>query len=85
MATEPIQIDERLLARARRLAEDRHCSIDEVLREALDQLECPKRTASSLIGLFADAPEILDEVMEDVYRTREHVELRQHNHGKGTA
>lgn len=81
MSTEPIQIDERLLARARKLADERHCSVDEILREALDQMESPKRVAKSLIGLFADEPEILDQVIEDVYRTREHVGLRQPRDG----
>jgi hypothetical protein len=81
LATEPIQIDAELLERARRLAKERHCSIDEIIREALNKIERPSQQPRPLIGLFADDPSLADKVLDDVYRTREQGTLRQPNHG----
>ena len=79
--TEPTQIDAQLLERARRLADERHCSVDDILREALNRIESPLQSTKSLIGLFADNPNLADEVLEDVYRTREQGTLRPPSHG----
>lgn len=81
MTSEPTQIDAQLLDRARRLAAERHCSVDEILREALDRVERPLQSSKSLIGLFADVPDLVDQVLEDVYRTREQGILRLPSHG----
>lgn len=77
MTTEPTQVDARLLERARELAAARHCSVDELLQQALDRIECPTPGAKSVLGLFADEPDLADKLMEDVYRTRELANLRQ--------
>ena len=76
MATEPVPIDERLLERARQLAAARNCSVDEILEQALDRLESPQASGNSIIGLFADEPELADRIIEDVYQTRESSTLR---------
>lgn len=77
MATKPTPIDSRLLELARRLANERHCSVNEILQDALDQIERPGTPAKSILGLFTDSPELMDQVLDDVYRTREQGTLRQ--------
>ncbi len=76
MTTEPARIDERLLERVRKLAAARNCSVDEILQQALDRLEPPTAPGESVIGLFADQPELADKLIEDVYQTRESSQLR---------
>jgi hypothetical protein len=69
------------LERARKLAEASHCSLDEILEQALDQMEHPTPSSQALLGLFADEPAIADKLMEDVYRSRELGVLRLPNQG----
>jgi predicted transcriptional regulator len=71
MATIPVRIDPKLLERVQQLAEKSHRSVDDILQEALDRLEHPTETRPSLVGLFADEPELVDQILDDVYRTRE--------------
>jgi hypothetical protein len=81
MATEPVEINPELLERARRLAEQSHRSIDDILQEALDRMERPSKPQGSIVGLFADEPELVDQILDDVYRTREQGQLRLPDHG----
>jgi hypothetical protein len=76
MATEPMEIDPAVLERARRLAEEAHCSVDEILQKALDEIERRPTARGSIIGLLADDPDLADQILEDVYRTREQSRLR---------
>lgn len=81
MAIDPSQIDPQLLERVQRLANERRCSVDELLGKALDQMERPGGSPSSLTGLFADDPDLVDKLMDDVYRTRERGQLRSTSDG----
>jgi hypothetical protein len=76
MATEPVEIRPEVLNRLRRLAEECHCSVEDVLERALDKIEPPKSGARSILGLFADEPQLADEILEDAYRNREEGCLR---------
>jgi hypothetical protein len=81
MATGPAEIRPEVLDRVRRLAEECHCSMDEVLQRAPDQIEPPRPSAKSVIGLFADEPLLADQILDDVYCTRENGKLRLPDHG----
>lgn len=85
MATNHHEIDPVVLQRIVRVAESRRCSPDELLDRLLRPLEQPAPTADPLWGLWADEPELVDQVMETVYRSREHDPLRQPNHGTSAA
>jgi predicted transcriptional regulator len=80
MATEPVEINPELLERVRRLAEQSHRSVDDILNEALDKMVGPLKPQSSIVGLFADEPELVDQILDDVYRTREQGQLRLPDH-----
>lgn len=70
-----IELDETTTNRARKLADLRHCTVDELVRHLIS--EAPIDTAEGdLVGMLADEPELVDQIMQDVYRTRESQGLR---------
>ena len=81
MAAENVEIRPEVLDRLRRLADECQCSVEDVLERALDKIEPPKASAHSILGLFADEPDLADEILEDVYRNREEGRLRVPNDG----
>jgi hypothetical protein len=76
MATDNLEIRPEVLDRLRRLAEQCGCSMEDVLERALDKIEPPKTDGHSILGLFADEPQLADEILEDAYRDREDGRLR---------
>jgi len=80
-----IQLDDDTVTRAQRLAAARQCTVEELLRELVAATEA--RTATNeptpaadgecgLIGMLADEPELVDQLLEDIYRTRETTPMR---------
>jgi hypothetical protein len=72
-----LEIEERTLERARRLAASRHCSLGQLVSQALDQLGAPGHVTTNLVlGVFADEPELMDQVVESAMVAREQHPLR---------
>jgi hypothetical protein len=76
METVQLQLDEETLARARRLAAARHVTVEELLKEALAQLETSASTDDPILGMFAHVPELMDEIVEEAMQARERHPLR---------
>jgi hypothetical protein len=74
-----VQLDEQTLARAMKLAESRHCTLDELIRDMIENLEAFEVGDEPFLGMFADEPELIDQVMESVMMAREAHPLRQSN------
>ena len=74
-----VQLDEQTLARAMKLAESRHCTLDELIRDVIENLEAFEVGDEPFLGMFADEPELIDQVMESVMMAREAHPLRQSN------
>jgi len=72
-----IEIDEETLARARKLAAARRCSLDELVKAFIQQETKPISSVDTMLGMFADEPELLDEVVESAMQARERDPLRQ--------
>lgn len=72
-----IELDEETLARARRLAEARRCSLDELVKAFIQQETKPTSSIDTVLGMFGDEPELLDEVVESAMQARERDALRQ--------
>jgi len=70
MTIDPTQIDSAVLKRVERLANERGCTVDEILQIALDSIDRPK-SPDGLVGLFADDPGLVDDLMRDVYASRD--------------
>jgi hypothetical protein len=60
-----LQLDEQTLAQARKLAAARQVSVEEVLKEALSHLSVPSPADDRITGMFADEPELLDQIVEE--------------------
>ena len=71
MQTIEIKLDERTLERAQRLAQARQCSVQDLVKDLL------ARASDPLVGMFADEPELIDEVVESAMRARENQPLRR--------
>ncbi len=76
MAIDPTQIDPDVLKRVERLAIERGCTVDALLQLALDRIEVPAGSPGGLLGLFADDPGLVDDLMHDVYASRARGVLR---------
>jgi hypothetical protein len=75
MSTDELHLDEQTLARAKRLAAENGISVEELVSKAIDRFtptpsEKPA-SPDSVIGLFSDVPELMDEIVEEAYRNRE--------------
>jgi len=79
MPTNELHLDERTYARAKRLAEERNVSVEEIVSEAVarlgDALSTPA-ASQNIIGAFSDCADLLDEIVEEAYHNRERHPLR---------
>ena len=64
MQTIELQLDEETLERARRLAEARHDTLESLIVEVIERLALVDMESDPILGMFADEPEILDQVVE---------------------
>lgn len=72
-----IELDEETLARARKLAEARRCSLDELVRAFIQEETKPITPEDTVLGMFADEPDLLDAVVESAMQARERDSLRR--------
>jgi len=72
-----VELDESTLARARALARERHCSLDRLISELIEQRTAPTNRSDCLLGMFADEPDLLDRVVESAMSARERDVLRR--------
>lgn len=77
METIQLQLDEQTLERIRRLSRLRRCTLEELLKEAIEQMRVIEPTNDRVLGMFADEPELMDQVIESTMLTRENHPLRE--------
>ncbi len=58
------------------LAAERHCTVGELIAAQVRDKGAAPAQLPLIVGMFADEPDLMDEVMADVYRTRETQSLR---------
>lgn len=71
-----IRLDKETLERARRLAESRRCTLEQLVKELLEQAGVAEATSDPFLGMFAQEPELMDQVVESAMRAREEHLLR---------
>ena len=76
MAKIELTIDEETLSRARDLAEAHRLSLDQLIADALRRYAAEPDAGNGLIGLFADAPHLLDASVDWAMTARDHDPLR---------
>jgi hypothetical protein len=77
MKTIEIQLDNQTIEHALQIAENRNSSLEDLIKEIVEQIgnfECKK---DAFLGMFADEPELMDQVMESIMTARESQVLRK--------
>jgi len=77
--TVELQLDAKTLKCAQQLAASRHCTLNELIMEIIEQLDSKKAATNPFLGMFADEPELIDEALESAMKAREEHPLRQTN------
>lgn len=81
MSTNELHLDSITYARAKQLADASQMTVEELVSEAIKRYQGSDSTqptnGQTVIGLFADAPELLDQIVEGAYRDRERISFRQ--------
>ncbi|KAF3889613.1 MULTISPECIES: hypothetical protein [Nostocales] len=83
MNTIELELDEKTLNKALLLAKVRHCDLSDLIAYAIDQLALTETPKDRLLGLFADDPKSVDEMLAEVMKDREAHSLNQ-RFGKST-
>jgi hypothetical protein len=76
MNTIELQLTPGTLQRAQQIAAARQLSVEALIEEMLDSLGTAPSSTDTLLGLFSDEPELMDEVVADAMKTRENHSLR---------
>lgn len=77
MDTVVVELDPQTSERVRRLAQARGTTINALVQSLITQLDSGEATRDSLLGLFADEPALLDQVVDQALQTRETQPLRR--------
>ena len=72
-----IDLDTQTIERARRLAEVRHCTVEQLLKEMIENLGSTAIEQDVFLGMFAEEPEVIDRMLETAMQAREQHPLRQ--------
>ncbi|MEA5564741.1 prevent-host-death protein [Anabaena sp. UHCC 0399] len=65
-----LQLDQKTLETAIALAKLSHCDLSKLVAYAIDQLALVEAKKDQLRGLFADEPDSVDEMLEEVMKDR---------------
>jgi predicted DNA-binding ribbon-helix-helix protein len=76
METIKLQVDEGTWSKAKQVAEARHCTVEDLIRELIDQLTTAAATKDPLWGMMADEPDLMDQVLDSALRARSEDALR---------
>jgi hypothetical protein len=77
MTTIELQLDEKTLELARRVAELRHSTLEAIIREIIERLAFAAIQDDPVVGMFAQEPELMDQATESAMTARERDLLRQ--------
>mgnify|MGYP003973774869 CR=1 FL=1 len=76
METIELQVDEGPWSKAKQMAEARHCTVEDLIRELINQLTAATATKDSLLGMMADEPDLMDQVLDSALQARSKDALR---------
>ncbi len=72
-----LELDTQVIERARRLAEARHCTVEQLLGEMIENLGSAAIGEDVFLGMFAEEPEVIDQVLAMAMQARAQHPLRQ--------
>ena len=76
MTNVELQLDENTLDRARRIAELRHLTLEELLREIIERMAASEAAEDPILGMFSAEPELIDGIVSAALAARERDALR---------
>jgi hypothetical protein len=76
MAEFTLELDEQTLERARRFAALRHSSVEALIKEVIDLLVLAEKEGDPIVGMFAQEPELIDQIVASAMSARETDPLR---------
>jgi len=79
MAMIELQLDEQTLERARRVARLRRSTLEALIKEIIALLALVEEADDPIMGMFAQEPELIDQVVESAMAAREADPLRLPN------
>ena len=79
METIELQIDPQTLERARQLAASQKCTLEELIKTLIERLGTESQEHDHLVGMFADEPDLMDEIVTSAIQDREVHTLRAHD------
>ena len=71
-----LQLDQETLERAQRVATQRQSTLEGLLKEIIEFLAGPEPAQDPFLGMFANNPELMDQVVEFAMAAREAHSLR---------
>ncbi len=76
-----LHLEERVLARARRLAQARHCRVEDIFEDAIQRMPVVEAPISAVpadpfLGMFKDDPDLIDQVTQSAMAARGRHPLR---------
>jgi hypothetical protein len=74
-----LQLDEQTLERAQSVARRRQSSLETLIKEIIDLLAGTEGTNDPILGMFAQEPELIDQVLCSAMTARETHPLRSPN------
>lgn len=66
-----LQLDEQTLDRAKRLSKLRQCTLEELIKDIIEQIRLVDPAHNHVLGMFADEPGLMDQVVESAMVARE--------------
>jgi hypothetical protein len=72
-----LELDTQTIERARRVAQARHCTVEHLLREMIESLGSTAIEEDVFLGMLAQEPEVIDQVLVMAMEAREQHPLRQ--------
>jgi hypothetical protein len=79
MKTIELELDEQTFERAQQLAGARRDTLERLIAKIIEQLAILETRTDPLLGMFAQEPELIDQVIESVMTSREMDGLRPIN------
>ena len=71
MKTIELELDDKTFEQVRQLAEARRYTLEAFIVEIIERLALIGKKPDPLLGMFADEPEMIDQVIESVMAARE--------------
>jgi hypothetical protein len=75
------ELDDKTLEIIQQLAKEHGCSVPELMGAVLERMTAPTASGDRLLGLMADEPELMDQVIQTAHDAREAHSLREPTHG----